>query len=192
MPNLKVDTIRDFRGYGNNGNKPGEYYFSRNMKSTPEGIANEWYANNVYDTDDNPELNLAAEFAQGKYEGSNGMYWMQEGDSDIYWMTGFGSSEGIVHSPSYIAGSFGGIIVDPKERLIYVGVRYIGIYDGETSNYDDGTVSIANGSNAVVGTGTTFTSDMIGKVFIIDGDNDAYTVSTYTDATGIINWGKGS
>lgn len=51
--------------------------------------------------------------------------------------------------------------------------------------YSDGTVAVTNGSVAIVGTDTTFTSSMVGRKFRVQGDTSEYVVIDYTDATNI-------
>jgi hypothetical protein len=48
--------------------------------------------------------------------------------------------------------------------------------------YVTGTVALTNGSNAVTGTGTTFTASMTGRRFRVSGRNETYTF-TYVSAT---------
>jgi hypothetical protein len=50
------------------------------------------------------------------------------------------------------------------------------------STYRTGTVDVTNGSNAVTGTGTTFTSQMTGRKFRVLGRDEYYTF-TYVSAT---------
>jgi hypothetical protein len=52
--------------------------------------------------------------------------------------------------------------------------------------YTTGTVTVNNGSTAVVGSGTTFTSAMVGRQFIVDSQLPFYTIITFTDATNIV------
>ena len=52
--------------------------------------------------------------------------------------------------------------------------------------YNTGTVSVTHDSTAVVGTGTTFTSAMVGRQFRVSTDTPIYTVSTFTDTTNLV------
>lgn len=54
------------------------------------------------------------------------------------------------------------------------------------TNYVTGTVEIAATTGAVTGTGTTFTSAMVGKPFKALGHTQWYRVKTYTSATAIV------
>ena len=56
------------------------------------------------------------------------------------------------------------------------------VFSFNTTSYATGTVTVTNGSNAVAGTGTTFTSGMTGKVLLTPGCGFGY-VFTYVDAT---------
>lgn len=60
--------------------------------------------------------------------------------------------------------------------------------DMSQDDYTTGTVTVTNGSAAVVGSGTTWTASMVGRVlFITDGSQDGmgYKISAFTDATHI-------
>lgn len=52
-------------------------------------------------------------------------------------------------------------------------------------DYTTGTVTVAEGSAAVTGSGTTFTQSMIGRVFKTTEDGYAYKVAGYSSATSI-------
>lgn len=54
-----------------------------------------------------------------------------------------------------------------------------------TAHYTTGTVDLTNGDATVTGSGTTFTSAMVGRKFKIGSNNGIYTVETYTSATSI-------
>ncbi len=53
------------------------------------------------------------------------------------------------------------------------------------TDYVTGTVAVANTTGVVTGTGTTFTSSMVGKPFQAAGHSVYYRVKTYTSATSI-------
>lgn len=56
------------------------------------------------------------------------------------------------------------------------------------TDYSTGTVAVTNGSDTIVGTGTTFSPAMVGRSFrLADGNDDLtyYRISTYVDATHI-------
>jgi hypothetical protein len=54
------------------------------------------------------------------------------------------------------------------------------------TDYTTGTVEVTATTGAVVGTGTTFTSAMVGKPFKATGQSKWYRVKTYTNATNIV------
>ena len=54
------------------------------------------------------------------------------------------------------------------------------------TSYTTGTVAITTGTGAVTGTGTTFTSAMVGKPFKAAGHTKWYRVKTYSSATSIV------
>jgi hypothetical protein len=51
--------------------------------------------------------------------------------------------------------------------------------------YETGTVSVTEDSNVVTGSGTTFTSAMVGRKIVIGSDTIAYKISAFTSATSI-------
>lgn len=51
--------------------------------------------------------------------------------------------------------------------------------------YSDGTVAIATGGTTVTGTGTTFTSGMVGRAIRIGSQPVLYTVDTFTSGTSL-------
>lgn len=72
-----------------------------------------------------------------------------------------------------------GVIIDCN--LLYK-VQVIG-----SDSYNTGTITIANGDDEVVGSGTTFTSGMVGRFILLgeDGDYQWYEITGFTDTTHI-------
>lgn len=54
-----------------------------------------------------------------------------------------------------------------------------------TTNYDTGTVDVVKGSKNITGNGTTWTADMVGRTFVIDGDSIEYEVATFSGVDAI-------
>lgn len=54
------------------------------------------------------------------------------------------------------------------------------------ARYKTGTVAMANGSTSVTGTGTTFTTSMVGRKFRITGDTSDYIIAQVASATSLI------
>lgn len=54
------------------------------------------------------------------------------------------------------------------------------------TNYTTGTVTVTVTTGAVVGSGTTFTSAMVGKPFLATGHTTGYRVKTFTNSTTIV------
>ena len=56
-------------------------------------------------------------------------------------------------------------------------------------DYTTGTITVANASAAIVGAGTTFTAQMVGRTLIVEDAGDqhgvGYRISAFTDATNI-------
>lgn len=95
----------------------------------------------------------------------------------------------------------------PIPQTTYTGTIYYHYRDRNLSvaDYSASTVSLTQGSNLVTGSGTTFTSAMVGRWFTItdstvQGQGYWYRISGYTDAThislgsltGPVNWGNAS
>lgn len=180
---IKVQTIKNFAGFGSGG-KPGEYYYSQGMRKTPFGIVPGWSATKVSDQTDLVTMVQAVRwFTQGKIGGTSYVAGLDSAGY-IYRSQG-GSSPWELFYQHGVTNNGNGLIFDQKDRLLYAGATYLGKYDGTVSNYSTGTIAVTNGSAAVVGTGTTFTSDMVGKQIRINNQNTFYTVATYTDATHI-------
>ena len=55
-------------------------------------------------------------------------------------------------------------------------------YLSTTPSYSTGTVAVTQDSTAVTGTGTTFTSAMVGRLIKFNGEDNYYEISAYTDA----------
>jgi len=53
------------------------------------------------------------------------------------------------------------------------------------NKYDIGTVSVTQGSKAVVGTGTGWTSDLVGRYFRVSSEYTYYEIESVTDATNL-------
>jgi len=53
------------------------------------------------------------------------------------------------------------------------------------AKYTTGTVTATEGSATITGSGTTFTSAMVGRKFKVDGFEEIYTISAYVSATEI-------
>ena len=79
-----------------------------------------------------------------------------------------------------------GMAVDQSRRVVYSGWEFIRKHVPTPANYQTGTVTVTNGSDAVVGSGTTFIAGDVGKVFRIiaeTGTTSFYRISAYVDAT---------
>src|SRR3990167_3489225 len=54
------------------------------------------------------------------------------------------------------------------------------------ANYIEGTVTVTNGSRTVTGSGTTFTSAMVGRFLKLSRDNDIYEILAVTNSTTLV------
>lgn len=81
-------------------------------------------------------------------------------------------------------------LVDEFKKMVdtFVLAFYDDVAAGQRvgTNYTTGTVAIAVTTGVVTGTGTTFTSAMVGLPFKATGHSDYYRVKTYTSATSIV------
>ncbi len=182
---IKVETIKKFDGFGE-GERPGEYFYSQNMKKSQFGISNLWTMNkNISTTEVSALTSIVTSFAQAVIGTDDYMFGL---DSSGYANPSKSQYGWLTYSFDYISaeqfGGYGFLIGDQKTRLIYSQLRYIGKRD-TTNNYTTGTVTVTQTSNAVVGSGTTFDAGMVGKRFRITGEDTFYTVATFTDATHI-------
>ena len=198
---IKRQRVNQFGGFSA-GSAAGEYFQSQGMKKSQFGARLGWatYDDNAYpsgaaNSSVLSTLGLITWLQAGKFNLGGGggniissMFGMDTNgkifhNSSVF--TGSGWTDYLYQSNDLITAGNNGMVVDQKNRLLYAGWRYIGCYDPATENYTTGTVQVTNGSAAIVGTGTTFTSGMVGKAFRVAGSNVRYKVATYTDATHI-------
>jgi hypothetical protein len=85
---------------------------------------------------------------------------------------------GIWPIPASSTASAGRIMLEPRMRRM------------SQDDYTTGTIAVTTDSAAVVGSGTTFTAQMVGRYLIVEdaGDQDGvgYKVITFTDATHLV------
>ena len=93
---------------------------------------------------------------------------------------------------SYIKNPKGTVLQQTaNERKKNIMTFLLGFYSDAAAgqwygtDYTTGTVTITNTTGAVVGSGTTFTSGMVGKPFKATGHSKWYRVKTFTDSTHI-------
>lgn len=87
----------------------------------------------------------------------------------------------------FSTGFLGGLIVDQKERLLFPGQRYLGMFD-PTVNATSHTVTLTNGAETVVRTaGDNFVSTMARQFLVIQSGANVYffRIGSYTDANNI-------
>ena len=178
---LKQVTTKNFAGFGNDG-RPGSHYFSINMTKSQYGIVPGWSNSSSITNGDTgmSSLGIVYWLTQQKFSSTNYVFALC-GDNKAFFVKDFAG----IWALAYKSGQTGanGMIGDQKSRVLYAQDRYLGKYDG-TANYTTGTVSVTNGSAAIVGTGTTFAASDVDKMFSVDGLT-FYRISAYTDATHI-------
>lgn len=123
---LTRQDITQFNGFGQ-GEYPGKYWYSENLKHTGSGIVPNW------------------QIFGDSLTGSNLTNWFTEDNGGIYSVTSngdiFTSINSLIHS---VSGSVGnGLIVDQKNRLLYATNQYLGKYESAsfTDTWKDFTIS---------------------------------------------------
>jgi hypothetical protein len=100
----------------------------------------------------------------------------QTGDPTSFFVKG-ADEVGLYPIPSQAVTSGFELVYEPKHVLL------------TADDYTTGTISATNGSNAIVGVGTTFTAKMASGLYVLqitDGsDGNYYKITGYTDATHI-------
>lgn len=180
---IQIQPIQNFNGFGSGG-MPGEYFYSQGMTKSRFGLVPGWTTGEQRSDTDLPTLGLGNFFSQGVLSG-NSYVVMVDASGYIYRnQIGF-SSYALFYKPGD-STSGNGLIFDQKNRLLYSTQRYLGQCDpATTADYSTGTIEVTNGSTAVVGTGTTFTAGMVGKMIRVATDNAFYRIATFTDSTHI-------
>ncbi len=180
---IKVEQIKSFSGFGSGG-MPGEYFYSQGMNKSRFGLVPGWVIGEERSDTNLPTLNLGNFFTQGLVGGQSYVEMVDSNGSIYREQIGSGTYQ-LFYKPGETS-SGNGLIFDQKNRLLYATRRYLGICDPATTpDYTTGTIAVTNGSNAVVGSGTTFTSGMVGKMVRVGSENTFYKVSAFTDATHI-------
>lgn len=195
MAQLKQESIKQFEGFGNDSKiARGEHYRSSGFIKSQNGMTTggalfhrmNFFALTDLGTDTSLSICYGRSFAVLGQSPSNHLLASSRNGAFIQSSGGTGTAE-YAHRSFQNHAYFNNLIVDPKGRILYHQDRYLGMFDGTgaTTNYAGGTVAVTNGSNAVVGTGTTFSAGMVGKAIRIVGDTKFYTVATRTDNTHI-------
>ncbi len=178
-----MERIQSFAGFAEGGLE-GEHFYSMNFSKTRNGMSNNAVLSNISSKLNTPLptlQNAIRYFTQARPGGAGSTYmYGMDGNGYIY-SSDAGANPYVLTYRSSESCNGGGLITDPIGRLLYIGNRYIGVYDG-TADYTAGTISVTNGSASVVGTGTVFTG-MAGKMLRVNGTNEFYKVLSVTDAT---------
>lgn len=197
MATLKQEAIKQFEGFGNDSKLiKGEYYRSSGFFKSQNGLVAGGYLGHVMNfyslTDLGASSSVGLAYARGfdvtTQNPTNYLYCSGQNGEFIQTNNASQGSSSYVHrAMSANHAYFNHTITDPKGRLLYHQDQYLGMFDGTgaTTNYITGTITVTNGANTIVGSGTTFTAGMVGKAIKVAGDNKFYLVGTFTDATHI-------
>lgn len=178
---LKIEPVIISEGFGDgSGYGQGEYLFSSGMQKTQNGITPNWNVNAVVDNSTLTDLTAPLRWITEASPGGTLATFGIDASGNIYEWNG--TSWTLVYKPTVNAFNGNGLIGGQDGNLYYKGDRYLGQFNG-TPDYTTGTIAVTNSSPNVVGTGTTFTSGMVGQRIVIAGV--WYTIATFTDATHI-------
>jgi hypothetical protein len=176
---LQVQPIQNLKGFGS-GDGQGEYYHSQGLSASQFGAVPGWVMTTDIDSGTLTTLDLIQWYTEGVINGAMSVFGFAKNNNIFQSVAGTGTPT-LLYKPG-VAGAGNGMIIDQKNRLLYAMERYLGMYDGSI-DYTTGTIAVTNGSNAVVGSGTTFTAGMVDRRIVIGGV--WYTISAFTDATHI-------
>lgn len=161
----------------------GEYFMSQNMSRTLTGFGLRWNISSKANSNTTSGLGKQLWFTQiGRLTGTNTDVFSLN-DNNYIWKSELGLFTWALAYRPAVSGAGQGLLGDQKNRLLYATYRYLGMYDGG-DNYTTGSVSVTNGSNAVVGSGTSWTADMVNKRIIISSQATTwYRVAAVADTT---------
>jgi len=125
----------------------------------------------------------------GTQSGANPVTYVLNENGDIYQSYNGGNPDLVVaidrNNSHFGVSGLGGLITDPKKRLLYSGERYLGMFDPSVSDVFFTDLTFTNGSNAVGSSDATedFTADMVGKNIrvLIGGTYHYYKIASYID-----------
>jgi len=178
---LKIEPVIISEGFADgSGYGQGEYLHSSGMQKTQNGITPNWVVNAKVDNSTLTDLVNPIQWKTQAAPGGVSATFGVDSAGNIYEWDGFNWTE--IYKPSALNFNGNGLIGGQDGNLYYKGDRYLGQYNG-TADYTAGTIAVTNGSPAVIGTGTTFTSNMAGKRIVIAGI--WYTIASFTDTTHI-------
>lgn len=203
---LKQEIIKQYDGFGNKRPQTrGEHFRSVGFSRSANGMSATRYQSQYYKSSD-----LVGVFPQFSTLGSIYAFAFGKG-RDLTTVTGstqdhsyFLTTNGYIMSQvsgvatpllkypanvdrTHFANTPTGLIADQKNRLLYVGDRYLGMFDPLVADATM-TVSVTNGSVGVTKTaGTSFDAGMVNKMMrIVSGSTYYYhRINTYSSATNV-------
>jgi hypothetical protein len=181
---LKIQPFQSFLGFGNGSNyQQGEYEHSEGMRRTQHGLSPGWNVTTLIDSAALSGLAFVNFFTEAITDASVGHFYVYGIDANglVYRNLDGTSGWTLIYSPA-TPGKGNGLIGLPTGQLFYLGSRYLGQFDG-TPNYTTGTIGVTNASTAVTGSGTSWTTQMVGCQILIGGV--AYIIAAVGGATSI-------
>jgi len=125
---LELEQVKGFLGFGD-GDNPGEYYFSRGMRSVRGGIQPGWRILERARSSTVASLDLINEFAE-RLETDPQIYGVDDG-GEIFKVQDGLSNWALDHTSSVTTDGQGVIVGhSSSQRLLYPQRRYLGSYDG--------------------------------------------------------------
>lgn len=203
---LKQEIIKQYDGFGNKRPQTrGEHFRSMGFARSANGMSATQYQSQYYDSADLvsifPQFSTLGSiyaFAFGKGRDLTSITGSTQDHSYFLTTQGYimsqvnGSSTPLLKYPTNVDRThFGntatGLIADQKNRLLYVGDRYLGYFNPATSDATM-TISVTNGSAGITKTaGTSFDAGMVNKMIrIVSGSTYYYhRIQTYSSATNV-------
>lgn len=130
---LKIETIRDFRGFGSGG-RAGEFYHAGNMVPSQFGLEANIRISEFSATGSPDRCNWFTEYSGSPYA--------VDINGKIFANTGGGWGAARTPGNTSIGN---GLITDQKGRLLYMQNRYLGMYNGSwTDSWKDFVSSVAD------------------------------------------------
>ncbi len=133
---LKIETLDNLLGFGNS-EKNGEYYFSSGIQRKGKSVEESWWISQGATNTTVAGLTLGNWFAEMVVQGATSTIFCAHNDGKIFQTPeNLVNSWALAHTPA-TASHGNGLIVDQKNRLLYLQDRWLGMFDSATSVWND-------------------------------------------------------